>query len=88
MKKLVLFLMMLGFFGFVNTQQVFSQDNNGIILDLNDDTVSADLMDPQFFYAEEDASASNGGSTTTIALIIGAVVVVGGVAFFLLRKKK
>jgi len=86
MKKLVLFLMMLGFFGFVNPQQVFSQ-NNGIILDLNDDTVSADQMDPQFFYAEEDEAGSE-SSTTTIALIIGAVVVVGGVAFFLLRKKK
>ena len=82
MKKLILFFMVFGFLSFVNPGQVFSQ--NVDILELEDDTISIDQMDPQFYEAEQEKE--QGG--TTWYIIAGAVVVVAGVAFFLLKKKK
>ena len=83
MKRLVLLFMMLGFLTFMNPQQVFSQNIDA--LELSDDTISIDQMDPQFYEAEQE---ENGGNTATIAIIIGVVVVFGGAAFFLMKKKK
>lgn len=82
MKKLMLFLAVLGFLVFANVNTVKAQNEDP--LEIQDDTLSIDEMDPVFYEGEEES----GSSTTTIAIVVVAIVVLGGAIYYYIRKKK
>ncbi|MGE4586891.1 MAG: LPXTG cell wall anchor domain-containing protein [Mangrovibacterium sp.] len=82
MKKFLLFFALLGFLAFGNSGYAAAQQDD--LLNLDEDTVSIDDMDPVFYEAEQE-SGSNAG---TIALVVAGVIIVGGGLYYFNRKKK
>jgi len=83
MKKIMLVLAMLGFLAFGNVDPVVAQDED--VLEMEDDTLSIDDMDPVFYEGEQESGNS---TTTTIVIVVIAVLVVGGGAYYYTTKKK
>jgi len=81
MKKLMMFLAMLGFLAFGNVNSVIAQDDDVLG---TEDTLSIDDMDPVFYESEQES----GSNTTTIVIIVIAVIVVGGAVYYITKKKK
>lgn len=82
MKKLMLIMAMLGFLAFANVDPVIAQNED--VLEMEDDTLSIDDMDPVFYEGEQES----GDNTTTVVIIVVAVVVVGGGTYYFLKRKK
>jgi LPXTG-motif cell wall-anchored protein len=82
MKKIMLFLVMLGFLAFGAVDKLAAQDEDP--LKMEDDTLSIDDMDPVFYEGEEESA----GNTTTVAIVVVAVLVVGGATYYFIKRRK
>lgn len=81
-KKFMLMMAMLGFLAFANVNPVVAQNED--VLEMEEDTLSIDDMDPVFYEGEQEAE----DDTTTIVIIVVAAAVVGGGAYYYFAKKK